>query len=45
MATLIFLGFEGDKPSKILIKTSNGMEYNKLDIQNIKTLRTNDHII
>ena len=30
----IMLGFEVDKPSKILIKTSNTIEYIESDIQN-----------
>ena len=33
---------EIDKPSKILIKTSNVAKYIKLDVQNIEALRTND---
>ena len=34
-----------DKPSKILIKTSNAMEYIESEIQNVEALRTGDHII
>ena len=34
-----------DKPSKILIKTSNVVEYIKSDIQNNKAIRTNNSII
>ena len=39
------LGFEIEKLSKILIKTSNIAEYIESDIQNIKTPRTDDPII
>ena len=39
------LGFEVDKPFKILIKTSNATEYIELDIQNIEAPRTDDPII
>ena len=36
------LGSEIDKPSKILIKTSNAVKYIELDVQNIEALGTND---
>ena len=39
------LGSEVDKVFKILIKTSNVMEYVKLDIQNIETPRIDDPMI
>ena len=39
------LDFEVDKPSKILIKTSNVAEYIESDIQNIDALITDDPII
>ena len=37
-------GSDVDKPSKILIKTSNAVEYIELDIQNAKSLWKNDPI-
>ena len=37
------LGFEVNKPSKILIKTLNAVKYIESDIQNIKALRLDDH--
>ena len=39
------LDFEVDKPSKILIKTSNVAEYIESDSQNIDALITDDPII
>ena len=39
------LGYEIDKPSKILIKISNAMEYIECDIQNTEPPGTNGHII
>ena len=39
------LGSEVDKPSKILIKTLNALEYIKSDIQNIEEPRIDDLII
>ena len=39
------LGSEVKKPSKILTKTSNVIEYIESNIQIIKALRTNDLII
>ena len=39
------LGFEVNKPSKILIKTLNVEEYIELDIQNTKSLQIDDPII
>ena len=39
------MGFEVDKLSKILIKTSNVVEYIESNIQNIETLTTDDPII
>ena len=39
------LGFEVDKPSKILIKTLNVTKYLELNIQNIGRTRINSHII
>ena len=41
----LVLGFEVVKYSKILIKTSNAMEYIELDIQNIEAPKTYDSII
>ena len=40
-----FLGYEVDKLSKILIKTSNAAEYIESDVQNIEATRIDDHII
>ena len=40
----IMLGYEVDKPSKILIKISNAIDYIELDIQNIETPII-DHLI
>ena len=45
MGIEIFLGFEVDKISKILIKASNTAEYIDLVIQNIEAPRTDDPII
>ena len=45
MGIEIFLGFEVDKISKILIKVSNAAEYIDLVIQNIEAPRTDDPII
>ena len=39
------LGSKFNKSFKIMIKTSNIVEYIQSDIQNIKALRTNDPII
>ena len=39
------LGSEVDKPSKLLIKTLNAVEYIELDIQNTEPPRTDDPII
>ena len=39
------LGSEVDKPSEILIKTSNASEYSESDIQNIKAPRKYELII
>ena len=39
------MGYEVDKPSKFLTKTSNAAEYIESDIQNIKAPRPNDTII
>ena len=39
------LGSETDKPSKILIKTSNAVKSIESDIQNIETPRLDDPII
>ena len=39
------LSFEVNKPSKILIKTSNAKEYIDSDIQNIKVPKIDDLII
>ena len=39
-------GYEVDKPSKFFfIKTSNAVDYIKLNIQNIETPRIGNHII
>ena len=40
-----FLGFEVNKPSEILIKTSNEAEYIQSDVQNIKAPRSDNPII
>ena len=40
-----WLGSEVDKPSKILIKTLNAVEYIELDIQNTEATRVYDHLI
>ena len=45
MSMKVLLGSEVDKPSKILIKTSNAVEYIELDIQDIEAPRTDDPII
>ena len=39
---LLVLGFEVDKPSKILIKTLNAVEYIESDVQHIEAPRTDD---
>ena len=39
------LSFEVNKPSKILIKTSNAAKYIESDIQNIEVPRTDDPIL
>ena len=39
------LGFEVDRPSRILIKTLNSLEYIQLYIHNIKGPMTDDPII
>ena len=39
------LGFEVDKPSKVVIKTSSPVKLIKLNIQNIEAPRTDDPII
>ena len=39
------MGSKVDKPSKILIKTSNAVKYNESDIQNIGVSRIDDRII
>ena len=44
-SSMYHLGYEVDKPSKILIKTLNEVEYIKLDIENIETPINYDHII
>ena len=41
----VMLGSEVNTPSKILIKTSNTVEYIKYDIQNIEALRIDDPVI
>ena len=41
----VVMGFLVNKPSKILIKTLNVAEQIESNIQNIKTLMTNDLII
>ena len=41
----IMMGSKVDKSSKILIKTSNVVEYIELDVQNIEAPRTDDPII
>ena len=41
----LLLGFEVDKPSKILIKTLNVKKYIKSDIQTMEAPRTKDPII
>ena len=45
MGNIGFLGFEVDKPSKILIKMSNAREYIESTIQNTEELRKDDLII
>ena len=42
---MILFGYEVNKPSKIVIKTSNATEYIELDIQIIKAPRIDDPII
>ena len=44
MISIPLLCFEVDKPSKILIKTSNAAEYIESNIQNIEALRIDDPI-
>ena len=39
------MGFEVNKPSECLIKTSNAGEYIESDVQNIEAPRTDDHIM
>ena len=39
------LGYQVDKPFKILIKTLNALKYIESDIQNVEILRTDDPII
>ena len=41
---LIMLGFEVDKPSKILIKISNTIEYIESDIQNYEDYSKSPYI-
>ena len=42
---IYFLGFEVDKPFKILIKTLNAVEYIQMNIQNHEGPKTDDPII